>query len=69
MSVPLQAQVLGIGVIGPGLADWATGAALLRDPATWPATPTAVPPPQRLPATERRRAGPVVKVKIGRAHV
>jgi len=51
-------------VIGPGLADWATGAALLRDPHAWPATPTAVPPPQRLPATERRRAGPVVKVSL-----
>lgn len=64
MNTPLQARVLGIGVIGPGLADWATGAALLRDPAAWPATPTAVPPPQRLPATERRRAGPVVKVSL-----
>ncbi len=64
MSTPLQARVLGIGVLGPGLADWATGAELLRDPTAWPATPTAVPPPQRLPATERRRAGPVVKVSL-----
>jgi hypothetical protein len=64
MNTTLQARVLGIGVIGPGLADWTTGAALLRDPATWPATATAVPPPQRLPATERRRAGPVVKVSL-----
>lgn len=58
-------DILGIGLLGPGLADWASAAPLLRDPALWQAAPTAVPPPQRLPATERRRAGPVVKASIG----
>lgn len=60
----LSADILGIGLLGPGLADWATGAALLRDTAAWQNTPTVVPPPQRLPATERRRAGAVVKASI-----
>jgi Beta-ketoacyl synthase, N-terminal domain len=60
----LGADVLGIGLLGPGLVDWASGAALLRDPALWQNTATVVPPPQRLPATERRRAGAVVKASI-----
>ena len=57
-------DILGIGLLGPGLTDWATAAPLLREPALWQPTATIVPPPQRLPATERRRAGPVVKVSI-----
>lgn len=56
--------VAGIGLVGPGLADWATGAALLRVPAAWVSAPTAVPAPTRLPPTERRRAGTVVKASI-----
>ncbi len=60
----LHADILGIGLLGPGLADWATGAALLREPASWQHSATVVPPPQRLPATERRRAGAVVKASI-----
>ena len=60
----LRVAVLGVGVLGPGLADWATGAALLRNPADWQLQPTLVPPPARLPPTERRRAGTVVKASI-----
>ncbi|MEO6280420.1 beta-ketoacyl synthase chain length factor [Roseateles sp.] len=60
----LTVSVLGVGLLGPGLPDWAVGAAALRDPSSWVDTPTVVPPPQRLPATERRRAGPVVKVSL-----
>jgi len=60
----LTVNILGVGLLGPGLPDWAAGAAALRDPSTWIDTPTVVPPPQRLPATERRRAGPVVKVSL-----
>lgn len=60
----LSVDLLGIGLLGPGLSDWATGAALLRTPAERPVTPTVVPAPQRLPATERRRAGLVVKAAI-----
>lgn len=57
-------DILGVGLLGPGLADWAGGAALLREPGRWQHSATVVPPPQRLPATERRRAGPVVKASI-----
>ncbi len=37
---------------------------MLRDPAQWSNTPTVLPPPLRLPPTERRRAGNVVKASI-----
>ncbi len=57
-------DILGIGLLGPGLPDWDTGAPLLREPLRWQHANTVVPPPRRLPATERRRAGPVVKASI-----
>jgi hypothetical protein len=60
----LSVHIIGIGALGPGLTDWASAAALLREPASWQRQPTAVPAPQRLPATERRRAGTVVKASI-----
>lgn len=56
--------VAGIGLLGPGLADWKSGAALLRDPALWQHASTVVGAPQRLPATERRRAGNLVKASV-----
>ncbi|WP_054017953.1 beta-ketoacyl synthase chain length factor [Piscinibacter sakaiensis] len=60
----LAVRVAGIGLLGPGLPDWARGAALLREPSAWTLAPTVVPPPARLPATERRRAGAVVKLAL-----
>ena len=60
----IEVAVVGIGVLGPGLADWAGGQALLRDPAAWQSAATVVPAPQRLPPTERRRAGTLVKASI-----
>jgi hypothetical protein len=60
----LTAYISGIGVLGPGLADWSSGQQALREPATWQHAHTVVPAPQRLPATERRRAGNVVKASI-----
>ena len=62
----LTVQVSGVGLLAPGVADWATGAAALQAPDQLPnpLPATVVPPPQRLPATERRRAGPVVKAAI-----
>jgi hypothetical protein len=62
--VTLEFSVIGIGLVGPGLADWAGGQAALRDPSTWQQATTVVPAPERLPATERRRAGAVVKASI-----
>jgi len=62
-AAALEVAVLGVGVLGPGLANWASAQALLRS-GGWCSTPTVVPPPARLPATERRRAGVVVKASV-----
>ena len=63
-AAPLQARVAGVGLLGPGLADWPQGAALLRAPAAWQRLATLVHAPARLPATERRRAGVLVKASV-----
>ena len=60
----LHVKVCGIGLLGPGLADWAGGQQRLRDPSSWLHSATVVPTPNRLPPTERRRAGAVVKASI-----
>ncbi|MBL8325545.1 MAG: beta-ketoacyl synthase chain length factor [Rubrivivax sp.] len=60
----LTIHIAGVGLLGPGLDDWATGAGLLAAPAAWAPRPTLAPAPARLPATERRRAGPVVKAAV-----
>lgn len=60
----LTVNVCGIGLVGPGLADWAGGQRLLREPSLWQPGATVVPVPNRLPPTERRRAGAVVKASI-----
>ncbi len=57
-------DVIGIGVLGPGMPDWPRAAAALREPSTWQAARTVVPAPQRLPANERRRAAEVVKAAL-----
>lgn len=60
----LHVKVSGIGLLGPGLTDWAGGQALLLASSSWQLAATAVPAALRLPATERRRAGLVVKASI-----
>jgi hypothetical protein len=60
----LNVHVAGIGVLGPGLPDWATTRACLLAPGTWQRQTTAIPPADLLPATERRRAGAVVKASV-----
>ena len=60
----IAVDVLGIGLVGPGLADAAQGLACLREPSGWSEAPTAVGVPRCLPPTEGRRAGPVVKAAL-----
>jgi hypothetical protein len=62
--LPLRVGIAGVGVLGPGLADWPQAAVVLRTPSDWRHTPTVVPAPNRLPPTERRRAGVSVKAAI-----
>ena len=61
----IELWVRGIGLLGPGLADWNSGMAALRTPASaWQRCATVVPAAARLPANERRRAGTVIKAAL-----
>jgi len=61
----LRLAIAGVGVLGPGLSGWDQTAAMLRTPRDWKAAATVVPAPDRLPGTERRRAGVAVKAAVG----
>ena len=61
----LRVTLRGIGLLGPGLADWAGGRAALAAPEEhWQQSATVLPAPARLPAAERRRVGAVVKLAM-----
>jgi hypothetical protein len=60
----LAVDVIGLGLLGPGLPDWASARDVLAEPAAWAPAPPAVPATARLPATERRRAGLVIRCAI-----
>ncbi len=61
---PLTVYVEGIGLLGPGLGNWAQGRGALEGTETYQAARCIVPLPMALPAAERRRAGAVVKVAL-----
>ena len=58
------AYVRGIGVLGPGIADWPSAAALLKGERPYAPAPTEAPPPAALPAAERRRTGATVRLAL-----
>jgi hypothetical protein len=60
----LTAYLQGIGLIGPGLADWQSGARTLSGEEPYSQRPTMVPPPEGLPPAERRRTGATVKLAL-----
>jgi len=60
----LAATVEGVGLVGPGLAGWSASRALLARPGAYCASPTAIPIPDALPATERRRSGKTVRLAL-----
>ena len=60
----LTAYVDGIGVLGPGLADWPAAARILRGEAPWHSAPTVLPLPECLPSAERRRTGALVRLTL-----
>ncbi|WP_051001998.1 beta-ketoacyl synthase chain length factor [Polaromonas sp. CF318] len=63
-SPALTVFVDGIGLLGPGLANWAQGRECLLGAAPYQAARCVLPPPMALPQAERRRAGAVVKVSL-----
>ncbi len=63
----LAASVLGVSVWGPGLHGWAAARPVLAGEAPFTGAAVALPPPAMLGATERRRAGPVVRLALAAA--
>jgi len=61
----LAARVLGVGLVGPGLAGWREARAILAGTASHVLAATVIPSPEALPATERRRAGKCVRLALG----
>ena len=60
----MRAFVEGVGVVGPGLRDWASAREVLAGKASYQAAPTAVAASELLPAAERRRTGLPVKLAL-----
>jgi hypothetical protein len=60
----LSAYIGGIGVLGPGLANWPQTAAVLSGKQPYLPAPTVLPVPAMLPPAERRRTGRVVKLAM-----
>jgi hypothetical protein len=60
----LSSYVEGIGLLGPGLSDWPSGALTLAGTTPYLSARTVVPTPSALPPAERRRTGTVVKLAL-----
>ncbi len=65
----MRAAILGIGLWGPGLSGWAASRAVLAGETPFAHIETPPPAPLLLPANERRRAGPAVRLALGVAEV
>jgi hypothetical protein len=64
MTTTLTGYIEGIGLIGPGFDDWRTGSAILAGHAPYAYRKTVLQAPASLPAAERRRCGPIVKLSL-----
>lgn len=58
------AGIAGIGLLGPGLAGWAASVPVLVGAVPHVSAPVVPPVPALLPATERRRTGPSVRLAL-----
>jgi hypothetical protein len=56
--------IAGIGLLGPGLAGWAAARPVLAGHTSFAPAPVTPPVPAMLPATERRRTGPSVRLAL-----
>lgn len=61
----MRAAILGVGLWGPGLFGWPESRAVLTGAAPLIADDQPPPAPALLPANERRRAGPAVRLALG----
>ena len=60
----LTAYIEGIGLLGPGLTNWATAREILAGIQPYLSLKTVIPVPELLPAAERRRASDIVKLTL-----
>lgn len=63
-TLSLSAYIEGIGLLGPGLSDWAGSRAILAGAQACQPQKTVIPPPALLPPAERRRASDIVKLTL-----
>ena len=63
----LTAYIRGIGLIGPGFADWESGARAIAGEEAYTPGPTTIPAPDGLPPAERRRTGATVRLAVSAA--
>jgi hypothetical protein len=66
--IALSAFIESVGLLGPGLNNWADAQDRLAGRAAFVAARTAVPAPASLPAAERRRTGTGVKLALAVGH-
>ncbi len=64
MTPKLTAYIEGIGLMGPGFNDWASGRQILAGQQPYQSAKTVIPIPELLPAAERRRASDIVKLTL-----
>jgi len=64
----LAAGIIGVSVWGPGLEGWAASQPILAGAVPYVPRASPSPVPAILPATERRRTGPVVRLALATAH-
>jgi len=60
----IEAQVAGVGILGPGLAGWQDSAAILRGERPYVAAPVELAAPAVLSPRERRRSGMTVRLAL-----
>lgn len=63
----ITVHIAGIGLCGPGMADWMAGRAVLRGETPYDDTPPK-PAAAILPPAERRRCGPATRIALQVAH-
>ena len=64
----MAADIVAIGLLGPGINDWPQGRAQLRGTEPYLPRPTVVPISTALPPAERRRAVRIVNLALAVAH-
>jgi hypothetical protein len=60
----ISVHIDGVGLIGPGFANWPQAVQALTSTAEYAHAPAVIPPPAALPAAERRRTSATVKLAL-----